>query len=768
MKKKSFLHLLSILLLLAALVSLAAFGVAADTTDYLIESIHLRVEQPVAGYTPRFKAWIEEDNPHYYLSDHTKTGFISGISWKDDTTGQYLTEDSVFVKGHSYTVGVLCNTNTGYTYHVAKHEVSATYFVTTYINGQKGSVGFGKYLEEAGKSAAAYYTFTSCPAAPAPLSQVAITGIATPRKLESPDFDISAEGSQYRVCSEESDTLQRGFYEGIRWSRDLGGGYTYTMDRTKDTFIEGKLYRIDILVEAVHPYRFAVDAQGQPKVSATVKGVTASVQDAYGYLDPSRYCIVSYQFPAVPLNNYCLISQVDITGLDAPLPGMQPDYTVATTSGAKGRDTGSTYAKNGISWYDQTAGVYLKPTDTFTEGHIYRAELRLQASEGYLFKDDEYGNFQTTATLNGSAATVVNEHLGADKLQVTYTFPTCQKITVSKVDITVTEPALGAKASYKVSFTQEGVKLQDRTDGYFEKGVAWWDNQENTYLVSGQRFAAGRSHKLELYLEPEPGYAFANNFAVTVNGAGAEAWVSSKSTWVSFDFPVLKAATGWYQTGKDWVFFGTDGSLRTGWMQAGSVWYHFDSAGTMSVGWKEIGGKDYYFNASGAMVTGWLKQSGIWYYLKPGSGDAAIGWMTIGGKTYFFRTSGAMVTGSVEIDGKRYQFDSNGALVENTKNGWVQENGKWFYYQNGGKKTGWLLYGKVWYYLKANGEMATGWLKYGNSWYYLKPSGEMQTGWLLYGKVWYYMDASGVMVTGSRTIGGKTYNFDSSGVCLNP
>ena len=104
-----------------------------------------------------------------------------------------------------------------------------------------------------------------------------------------------------------------------------------------------------------------------------------------------------------------------------------------------------------------------------------------------------------------------------------------------------------------------------------------------------------------------------------------------------------------------------------------------------------------------------------------------------------------------QSDSKQHNFDYSGAWKGEgaaAKNGWVQEDGKWYYYQNGTKKTGWLLYGK--------------------DWYYLKPDGSMQVGWLLYGSVWYYMDANGVMVTGTKTIGGKVYHFDTNGVCQNP
>ena len=95
-----------------------------------------------------------------------------------------------------------------------------------------------------------------------------------------------------------------------------------------------------------------------------------------------------------------------------------------------------------------------------------------------------------------------------------------------------------------------------------------------------------------------------------------------------------------------------------------------------------------------------------------------------------------------------------------SKYGWVQSNGKWYYYDKlGNLKTGWIKYKDQWYYLKSNGEMATGWVKVDNKWYYLKSSGEMATGWILYYNQWYYLTESGAMAT-NTTIDGWIIDGD--------
>jgi N-acetylmuramoyl-L-alanine amidase len=60
------------------------------------------------------------------------------------------------------------------------------------------------------------------------------------------------------------------------------------------------------------------------------------------------------------------------------------------------------------------------------------------------------------------------------------------------------------------------------------------------------------------------------------------------------------------------------------------------------------------------------------------------------------------------------------------KNGWVQENDNWYFYENGAKKTGWLKWDNRWWYLNNDGVMlADQFVKIGEFWYYFYPNGQM-------------------------------------------
>ena len=123
-------------------------------------------------------------------------------------------------------------------------------------------------------------------------------------------------------------------------------------------------------------------------------------------------------------------------------------------------------------------------------------------------------------------------------------------------------------------------------------------------------------------------------------------------------------------------------------------------------------------------------------------------------------------------------------------NGWINEDGKWAYYEDNVKLTScwkkdsngwcylgndgymltnsWIMDSTGWCHVGANGYMEYNkWVKDSIGWCYVGSSGYMVTSaWVSSGGQWYYMNERGYMVTGKQLIGGKYYTFNSGGVWI--
>ncbi len=150
--------------------------------------------------------------------------------------------------------------------------------------------------------------------------------------------------------------------------------------------------------------------------------------------------------------------------------------------------------------------------------------------------------------------------------------------------------------------------------------------------------------------------------------------------------------------------------------------------------------------------------------------DVVGEWKKEGGKWYFY-SQGKKLTGWRKINGNCYYLDpkQNGAMTTD----WKVVDGLWYYLDTAkGKEgimaTGWKYISKKWYYFDPakDGAMTTGWKYINGAWYYLDPSkgGAMATGWKKIGKAWYYLNGSkgGAMATGWLKIGSSWYYLDAS------
>lgn len=138
---------------------------------------------------------------------------------------------------------------------------------------------------------------------------------------------------------------------------------------------------------------------------------------------------------------------------------------------------------------------------------------------------------------------------------------------------------------------------------------------------------------------------------------------------------------------------------------------------------------------------------------------------------------------------KAQQYYDNLDADLSDKEGWVSQNGGWWYRtEDGGYETGWFPVADKWYYADEKGwlqfgwqlvdghwyflhdvhdgrygQMETGWIKVGEHWFYLNDKGQMQTGWLLDKGKWYYLEANGQMRTGWLSFNGNDYFLTETG-----
>ena len=105
--------------------------------------------------------------------------------------------------------------------------------------------------------------------------------------------------------------------------------------------------------------------------------------------------------------------------------------------------------------------------------------------------------------------------------------------------------------------------------------------------------------------------------------------------------------------------------------------------------------------------------------------------------------------------------DICGDVRQITYTGWLEENGKWYYYQNGGMlKNQWKADSMGWCYLGSDGAMKTNaWIKDSVGWCYVSGNGYIvKNGWISSGGKWYYLNADGYMLY-------NTWQRDSNGWC---
>ena len=151
------------------------------------------------------------------------------------------------------------------------------------------------------------------------------------------------------------------------------------------------------------------------------------------------------------------------------------------------------------------------------------------------------------------------------------------------------------------------------------------------------------------------------------DGTNRIGWVRDSGKWYYFDKGDGHMLTGWVQDDGKWYYLDKkDGHMLTGWLIfKGGRKFFLRKDGSMIQGpcWTTIGSKKYRFTTDGHVISAWQLVKGKWYYRNTDGNIERNKWLCYSGKYYYLTASGAAATGSVTVQGKKYSFSKDGALI---------------------------------------------------------------------------------------------------------
>ena len=184
----------------------------------------------------------------------------------------------------------------------------------------------------------------------------------------------------------------------------------------------------------------------------------------------------------------------------------------------------------------------------------------------------------------------------------------------------------------------------------------------------------------------------------------------------------------------------------------------------------------WYFYVNNVQKKGWIEYKGNKYYIINTYELPQNMWRKINGYLYYFNKDGIMIKDQrISIDGKEYQFDQNGHMVNldsskkldevSAEQQKLYDLGQQTLVEAASKKKNGVLYEAGKYYKYQDGKKVRGWYKENGKWYYfLNTFNRAENLWRKIDNNLYYFDQNGVMLTNTtKNINGVTYKFNAGG-----
>lgn len=224
---------------------------------------------------------------------------------------------------------------------------------------------------------------------------------------------------------------------------------------------------------------------------------------------------------------------------------------------------------------------------------------------------------------------------------------------------------IAGQTSSSTSVAQNGLVKENGNTYYYNnnaKVTNEWEQVNNNWYYFGNEGNAQIG-----WYQSQAGFWYYFNDETAQAETG---WQKINNNWYHFDETNANASTGWYQSNAGfWYYFDQSNAwAEKGWQKINNNWYYFDDTNANALtGWQKINNNWYHFDESNAMAnTGWYKSNaGFWYYFDNTNAWALTGWQKINNVWYYFDTTNAnMLTGTQTVDGKTYNFGSNGAWLD--------------------------------------------------------------------------------------------------------
>ena len=328
--------------------------VGKDINHYLLVSFAFGdVYQEISKVeVTNIKAPAEGAHPIFDATARYDAYYVNGVYWTDVTTSNEVTlkETDTFKAGHTYELQVWLRTADGYKFRMDKDDYID---IVAYIGEEKAEVA----LPGSDNSAILVYKYT-IPESRV-ISEVDVINVDTPYAGRTPDFDAFCITRGCNVTS-------------VKWYDVTDGGYTL-LDYD-DTFVEGRKYRVNVMVETEGNYTFLmVDRYNE--AWGYINGIRAIAAAA----DEDSWLQLGYIFGPVEKDPSKIIREFEIYGIEEPVAGKLPDTDAySVTPGCEVVE---------VKWYDFTDGTHVPVAENspFVKGRIYRVVVTAEAGAGYTF-----------------------------------------------------------------------------------------------------------------------------------------------------------------------------------------------------------------------------------------------------------------------------------------------------------------------------------------------------------------------------------------------